>query len=81
MIPAQREERARFNEQLRSRIRLIAQERGVPATELKWIGRLKHEDLVQFAQRYRVSYDWLLCGDLRGLLRTARARRGIYSAN
>jgi len=31
-------------------------------------------DVVQFAERHRISVDWLLFGDLKGLLRTAEAR-------
>jgi hypothetical protein len=39
---------------------------------MAWLGRLKHEDLVRFALHHRVDYDWMLTGNLRGLLRTVR---------
>jgi hypothetical protein len=29
---------------------------------------------MKFAERHHISADWLLCGDLKGLLRTVRAR-------
>jgi hypothetical protein len=60
----------------RAGIRLITAEHKLPNTEIKWIGRLKHQDMVSFVKRHNVSWDWLLCGDLRGRLRMARARRG-----
>jgi hypothetical protein len=66
------EERRAFREAMRARIRLIAQERKLPSVEIKWIGRLKHYDLMCFAKRHRVNLDWLLCGDLKGLLETVR---------
>ena len=72
MNPKQLEERRTFNAALRARVTLFAEERQIPKSEMTWIGRLRHEDLIRFAQRYRVSLDWLLCGDLRGLLRTVR---------
>ena len=66
-------ERKRSNkDDIRDRVRLIAAERNIPASEIKWIGRLKTYDGVRFAEKYDVSLDWLLCGDLKGLLRTVR---------
>jgi hypothetical protein len=72
MNPAQREERRAFNEAMRARIRLIAQERNLPDSEIKWMGRLATRDLVSFMTRHNASADWLLCGDLKGLLKTVR---------
>jgi hypothetical protein len=57
-----------------SRVRLIAAERNLPASEIKWIGRLKTYDGVSFAKRHGVSLEWLFCGDLKGLLRTVQWR-------
>jgi hypothetical protein len=61
---------------MRDRIRLIAAERGLPESEIRpVISRLKHYEVVKFVQRHRISYDWLLCGCLKGRLRMARGRR------
>jgi hypothetical protein len=38
---------------------------------------LKHDNLLCFARKHRISLDWLICGDLKGLLRTVRARRSV----
>ena len=72
MNPKQLEERRAWKAAFRARVTLFAEQRQIPKSEMIWIGRIKHEDLIRFAQRYRVSLDWLLCGDLRGLLRTVR---------
>jgi hypothetical protein len=75
MNAAQREERRAFREAMRRRIRLIAKERNLPDTEIKWMGRLKHYDLSCFSQKHRVDIAWLIAGDLRGLLKTVRAKQ------
>jgi hypothetical protein len=72
MNPKALEERRAFNEQLRNRLKLVAAERGVPDADMKWLGRLRHEYLVAFVQTHGLSWDWVLCGDLKGRLRQAR---------
>jgi hypothetical protein len=72
MTPEQVEKRRAWKAAFRARICLFAAERQMPASETAWLGRLRHEDLVRFAQRHRVDIEWMLTGDLRGLLRTAR---------
>jgi hypothetical protein len=73
---AQKEERAKFRQEIRRRIALIATERGLPKSETAQVmGRLKHYDLLCFAKRHRVDIEWLICGHLAGLLRMVRARR------
>lgn len=73
MNPAQREERAKFKQAIRNRITLIAGERGLPESETaRVMGRLKHYDLLCFSQRHRVDIEWLITGNLKGLLETAR---------
>jgi hypothetical protein len=64
--------RSTSREEIRARVRLIAAERNLPTSEIKWIGRLKTYDCVSFSKRHRVSVDWLICGDLKGLLETMR---------
>jgi hypothetical protein len=72
------EEGARFRQEVRSRIALIAAERSLPKSETaKVMGRLNTRDVVVFAERHRISLDWLICGDLKGLLRTVRWRQTI----
>jgi hypothetical protein len=60
---------------VRRRISLIAAERKLdpPETEALMKGRwLSTFHICQFAKKHHVSLDWLICGDLKGLLRTAR---------
>ncbi|WP_279683867.1 hypothetical protein [Bradyrhizobium sp. SSUT18] len=55
---------------------MIAADYGVPEAEVAKVrGRLKHYDLLCFAEKYRISLDWLICGDLKGLVRMIVARR------
>jgi hypothetical protein len=76
MNPDEREYRAKFNQAIRTRIALIAAERGLPKSETaKVMGRLKHYDLLCFCQRHRVDIEWLITGHLARLLKTVRARR------
>ena len=71
-----REERVKFKQEMRQGIDLIASDYGVPRSEVERVrGRLKHHDVVNFAKKYRISLDWLICGDLKGLVRTIVARR------
>jgi hypothetical protein len=57
---------------IRTRIRLVAHERRLAPQETKKALGLKHFDLMCFAEKYGLGYDWLLTGDLRGLLTMAR---------
>ena len=34
--------------------------------------RINTHDVMMFCEKHKVSYDWLLCGDLRGLQRMAQ---------
>ncbi len=72
----QKKARANFKEEMRRRIDLIAADCGVPEAEIAKVrGRLKHYDLLCFAQKYRISLDGLICGEVKGLIRTIVARR------
>jgi hypothetical protein len=56
-----------------TRIKLVAAERALPESEIKKvIGRLWTGDVISFAKKHRVNMDWLLTGDLKGLLDTVR---------
>jgi hypothetical protein len=66
---------ASSNATIRRRIALIAAERNLDPSETKTLmkGRwLRTFDLCQFAKKYHLSADWLIYGDLKGLLRTVR---------
>jgi hypothetical protein len=72
----QKKARANFKDEMRRRIDMIAADCGIPGWEVAKVrGRLKHHDMLCFAEKYRISLDWLICGDLKGLVRTIVARR------
>jgi hypothetical protein len=73
MNPERLTERREFNEQLRARLRLVAAERKIPDADMKWIGRLRHYDLLLFVRKHKLSWDWVLCGDLKDRPRMARS--------
>jgi hypothetical protein len=56
MDPKRKQERRAFNEALRARMRLIAAQRGVPADQMKWLGRIRHYDLAKFVRKHQL--DW-----------------------
>jgi hypothetical protein len=63
MNPKRLEERRAFNEALRARMRLIATQRGVPDGQMKWLGRIRHDDLVKFVTKHQLDWNWVLLGD------------------
>lgn len=76
MDPKRKAERAEFNRHIRARIRLIAVERGLPDAEIKPVlSRLHHQEILRFAERHRLSLDWLLCGCLKGRRRMVNATK------
>jgi hypothetical protein len=63
---------------LRARITLIATERDLPKSETaKVISYLRTGDVIAFIVRHDISADWLLCGDLKGLLKMAHNRQSF----
>jgi hypothetical protein len=73
---ADKKKRAIFHQAIRSRIALIAAERGLPKSETaKMMGRLKLETLICFSKKHGIDSEWLICGHLEGLLRMARSGR------
>ena len=76
MTEDQKKARANFKDEMRRRIDMIAADYGVPEAEIAKVrGRLRHHDVLCFAQKYSISLDWLICGDVKGLIRTIVARR------
>jgi hypothetical protein len=68
------EDGASTNAAMRRRIQLIAHERRLQPSEVAKALTCRTFAVVQFAERHRISCDWLIFGDLKGLLRTAQAR-------
>jgi len=62
MDPKKLEERRAFKAAMRARVTLYAERNGIDKSELAWLGRIKHQDLAAFADRYGLSYEWLLEG-------------------
>ena len=54
---------------------MIAHERRLPGSEIAKAMTCQTYELRQFAKRQHISLDWLIFGDLKGLLRTAQARQ------
>jgi hypothetical protein len=72
----QKKARANFNDEMRRRIDMIAADYSVPESEVAKVrGRLKYYDLLCFAKKCSISLDWLICGEVKGLIRTIVARR------
>jgi hypothetical protein len=55
-------ERRAFDEALRARMRLIAAQRGVSDDKMKWLGRIRHHDLVEFVRKHQLDWNWVLLG-------------------
>jgi hypothetical protein len=65
-----------WKRQTRFRISLIARERGLADAEIVNAMNCGTVPLVAFANKYNISLDWLVRGDLNGLLRTVRGMQG-----
>ena len=62
---------------IRLRIQLIiAAERKLSIDQIANALTCKDEPLLQFAKDHKLSLDWLICGDLEGLLRMKRGLIG-----
>jgi len=57
---------------IRTRLRLLAIERGLDDSEIRAAWSTRPDDVFQYAERHRVSLEWLICGELAGLLETVR---------
>jgi hypothetical protein len=62
---------------LQRRVRALAQERNIPAADFHKLmyKRPSTPDVMVFCEKHKVSYDWLLCGDLKGLQRMTSERK------
>jgi hypothetical protein len=62
---------------LQRRVRALAEERNIPTADIHKLMYKKpstHSVMV-FCEKYKVSYDWILCGDLRGLQKMSQSAR------
>jgi hypothetical protein len=57
---------------IRTRLQLLAAERGLTKADIAAAWSTHPDDLIAFAERHRVNLDWLICGKLAGLLDTVR---------
>jgi hypothetical protein len=64
------------------RVRALAQERNIsPADFAKLMHkRILIQHIMTFCEKHKVSYDWLLCGDLKGLSRMEQRRKVAEAA-
>jgi hypothetical protein len=76
MNPKRLEQRRAFNEQLRARLKLVAAERGIPDADMKWLGRLRHDDLVAFIQKHGLNVEWVYRGGQQPPNRSLRVIQG-----
>jgi hypothetical protein len=58
----------------RRRIQWLAHEWKLPPADVAKVMKCTSYEIGAFAKKYRVSYDWLLNGDLKGLQRMTRER-------
>jgi hypothetical protein len=56
-------------ENVRRRLHWLAYERQIPEKDLPKVQCNPTDEFFDFAEKYNVSLDWLLCGDLKGLHR------------
>jgi hypothetical protein len=63
---------------LQRRVMALAHERNLAPADFHKLmyKRPSTRDVGLFCEKHKVSYDWLLCGDLKGLQRMTQERRG-----
>ncbi len=69
------QEPADWKRATRIRIKMIARERGLSDAEISRALNCGTSAVVAFAEKHDISLDWLVCGDLKGYLRTVRGMR------
>ena len=62
-------------ERIRQRLQWLAHELQLPSKALPKIGRCPSKAEADFVEKHHISFDWFLCGDLRGLQRMMRWRK------
>lgn len=64
------------------RVLAIAEERKIPPADFAKLlyKRISTFAVMQFCTKHEISYDWLLCGDLKGLARMEQWRKDAEAA-
>jgi hypothetical protein len=64
---------------LRRRVRAIAQERNLQPADIAKLmyKRISTTHAVAFCEKHKISMDWLLCGDLKGLQRMTKEAKAV----
>jgi hypothetical protein len=67
---------------LQRRVRAIAEERKIPPADFAKLmyKRISILAIMQFCKKHKISFDWLLCGDLKGLARMEQRRKDAEAA-
>jgi hypothetical protein len=65
MSDERKEERRKFKEAMRQRIREVGAARSIPDDEIRPVLSLRHHLIAEFSENYNVSLDWLLEGEGR----------------
>jgi hypothetical protein len=62
---------------MQRRVRALAAERSIPTADFHKLmyKRPSTQAVMDFCKKHKVSADWLLCGDLKGLARMERERK------
>jgi len=68
---------AQSTEALQRRVRAIAAERKIPPADFAKLmyKRISTFAVLQFCKKHKISIDWLLCGDLKGLQRMTKGEK------
>ena len=61
---------------VRARLAWLVWDKGLLTTELPKVGKCMTPELAASCMKHRVSLDWLLCGDMKGLLQMVRGEIG-----
>jgi hypothetical protein len=68
---------------MQRRILALAAERSIPPADFHKLmyKRINTRDVMAFCEKHKISFDWLLCGDLKGLRRMTEEAKGTSSGS
>jgi hypothetical protein len=68
---------------MQRRILALAAERSIPPADFHKLmyKRINTRDVMAFCEKHKISFDWLLCGDLKGLQRMTEEAKGTSSGS
>jgi hypothetical protein len=66
---------------LQRRVRALAEERNIPTADIHKLMYKKPNvhSIMVFCEKYKVSFDWILAGDLRGLREMSQSARTVQA--